>query len=192
LQAAKDIALSIDAIEHIIFDINIDRFGGSSLFKKTSNHIPNTHDVSSIGQKIPSTYVPARNTIFLSIALSYAETRKADEIYIGVTSADYSGYPDCRPEYIQAFQTLANIATKRAVLGNPISLKTPLLHLNKKEIIQRGQELSVPFEKTWSCYQGEKKACGHCESCFLRLKGFKDAGISDPLPYQTLPTWYEI
>ena len=135
------------------------------------------------------TYVPARNTVFLSIGLAYAEVVHANAIFIGVTATDYSGYPDCRPEYIEAFQRLANLATKKGVEGEKIEIKAPLLFMNKSEIIRRGTELGVPFEKTWSCYQGGEKACGRCDSCLLRLKGFKDAGLKDPLEYEYLPDW---
>ncbi len=190
IQAAKRIAQTLSVNEHLFFDLSLDLFGGSSLLKKTNESIPKPESVEGIGNIIPSTYVPARNTIFLSIALSYAETKKADAIFIGVTASDYSGYPDCRPEYIKAYQQLANLATKRSVEGNPVTIKTPLLHLSKKEIVQKGNKLDVPFEKTWSCYNGEKKACGHCDSCLLRLKGFKEAEIQDPLPYSSYPPWY--
>jgi len=132
---------------------------------------------------IPVSYVPARNTIMLSIALAYAEVMEADAIFIGVNALDYSGYPDCRPEYIEAFQTMANLATKRGVEGHPITIETPLLHLTKAQIISRGKELGVPYELTWSCYQGGEKACGTCDSCILRLKGFSEAGCEDPIEY---------
>jgi len=191
IQAAKNIAQNLNVKEHLFFDLPLDLFGGSSLLKKTKQNIPQPESVDNIGNTIPSTYVPARNTIFLSIALSYAETKKADAIYIGVTAADYSGYPDCRPEYINAYQNLANLATKRSVEGKPVTIKTPLLHLSKKEIVQKGHQLQVPFKKTWSCYNGEKKACGHCDSCLLRLKGFKEAGFNDPLAYASYPNWYK-
>mgnify|MGYP006284358791 CR=1 FL=1 len=190
IQAARDIAKTLQVKEHLFFDLPLDLFGGSSLLKNTNEKIPSPASLDAIGDAIPSTYVPARNTIFLSIALSYAETKKADAIFIGVTAADYSGYPDCRPEYINAYQKLANLATKRSVEGNPVSIKTPLLHLSKKEIVKKGHDLHVPFEKTWSCYQGQKKPCGTCDSCLLRLKGFKEAEINDPLAYAAYPTWF--
>jgi len=134
-------------------------------------------------QDIPSSYVPARNTILLSIALAHAEIVEADAIFIGVNALDYSGYPDCRPEYIDAFQKLANLATKRGVSGEPVTIQTPLIHMTKAEIITKGMELGVPYELTWSCYRGEEKACGNCDSCVLRLKGFTKAGIEDPIEY---------
>jgi len=147
--------------------------------------------LEEIGKKIPSTYVPARNTIFLSIALAYAETLDADAIFIGVTATDYSGYPDCRPEYINAFQDMITVATKKGVEGKTIEIKTPLLRMSKAKIIKKGLELNTPFEKTWSCYMGGKKACGVCDSCLLRLKGFKEAGTEDPIKYKSLPKWYQ-
>lgn len=133
------------------------------------------------GGGIPPTYVPARNTILLSYALAYAEVKKADAIFIGANAVDYSGYPDCRPEYFDAFRKLANFATKRAVEGKKIRIETPVINFSKKEIVERGKELKVPFEFTWSCYRGEKKPCGRCDSCVLRAKGFKEAGLKDPL-----------
>ena len=134
-------------------------------------------------QDIPDSYVPARNTIMLSIAVAYAEIIGADAIFIGVNALDYSGYPDCRPEYIEAFQRMANLATKRAVEGQPITIETPLLHLTKAQIIAKGMELGVPYRHTWSCYRGGEKACGTCDSCVLRLKGFSESGYEDPVEY---------
>lgn len=145
---------------------------------------------------IPASYVPARNTIMLSIALAYAEVVEADSIFIGVNSLDYSGYPDCRPEYIQAFQRVANLATKRAVEGKPVRIETPLISMTKAEIIKEGMKSGVPYEHTWSCYSGGSvedktvKACGRCDSCILRLKGFQEAGYKDPLEYKTYPDFY--
>jgi 7-cyano-7-deazaguanine synthase len=131
--------------------------------------------------------VPARNTVFLSLALAYAEAIDATAIFIGVNAVDYSAYPDCRPNYIQAYQHLANLATKRGVEGKTIRINAPLLHLTKAEIIKAGVKLNVPFTKTWSCYQGETTACGHCDSCLLRLKGFQEVKVKDPIPYKTFP-----
>jgi 7-cyano-7-deazaguanine synthase len=189
LRCSSEIAKAVNSIDHIIFKIDLSRFGGSSLID-TSINIPDKIDVKEIGKSIPSTYVPARNTVFLSIALSYAETINSDAIFIGATSTDYSGYPDCRAEYINAFQNMANLATKRGVEGNKIKIIAPLLYLSKPEIIKKGVDLDVPFDKTWSCYQGKEYACGKCESCLIRLKGFKDAGFKDPISYKSLPDWY--
>ena len=189
LQAARTIGKKLTDTKHIFFNLDLSQFGGSSLFKTDETPLPNT-DIHQIGKEIPQTYVPARNTVFLSIALAYAETLNADAIFIGVTATDYSGYPDCRPEYINAFQKMADLATKKGVENNPIHIKTPLLFLSKAQIISKGKKLDVPFEHTWSCYQGGAKACGVCDSCLLRLKGFKEAGLIDPLPYETTPSWY--
>ena len=189
LECAKIISSEIKSKNHIIFNLDINTFGGSSLFKGEFKN--KNKDISEIGKNIPSTYVPARNTIFLSISLAYAEVINAKAIYIGVTSNDYSGYPDCRPEYIKSFQNLANIATKKSIEGNNIIIKTPLIYLTKAEIIIKGYSLNVPFDKTWSCYKGGKKACGKCESCLLRLKGFKESKLKDPIIYESIPEWYK-
>ena len=183
IECAKKIAQLVKAKKHVIFDINLDKFGRSSLVdKKLKPEINRSFD--DIGKKIPSTYVPARNTVFLSIALAYAETIDAEAIFIGVTATDYSGYPDCRPEYIEAFQKIVNLATKKCIEGKSIEIKAPLLSLSKAEIIKKGKKLGVPFDKTWSCYLGGKLACGKCDSCLLRLKGFKEAEINDPIKYK--------
>lgn len=182
IESAKEIASTLGVKNHIIFNLDLDKFGSSSLTDLSK--IPKRdHDIKDIGRTIPSTYVPARNTIFLSIGLAYAESIDADSIFIGVTSTDYSGYPDCRPEFIEAFQKLADLATKRGVNGKKILIKTPLLKLSKSEIIKKGIDLDAPIEKTWSCYFGKELPCGRCDSCLLRLKGFKDLGIKDPLKY---------
>lgn len=190
IQAAKKIAHSLSISDHVLFNLNLSQFGGSSLFKTSDQQIKQPADISEIGKHIPDTYVPGRNTVFLSLALSFAETRDAHAIFTGVTAMDYSGYPDCRPEYIHAFQQLTNVATKKTVSGHPISIETPLIRLNKADIITKGKELSVPFEYTWSCYNGREKACGKCDSCQLRLHGFQQAGIIDPISYETVPEWY--
>ncbi|MCI4435015.1 MAG: 7-cyano-7-deazaguanine synthase QueC [Thermoplasmata archaeon] len=171
-----------------VIDVTLDRIGGSAL---TSNQeIPERKDVSEIGAEIPVTYVPARNTIFISIALSYAETIGAEKIFIGVNALDYSGYPDCRPEYIEEFNRLSRLATKVGVEGRPIEIVAPLINMSKAEIIKKGMELKVPYQLTWSCYRGGNRACGRCDSCILRLKGFMEAGEKDPLDYETYPEFY--
>ena len=190
IESAKEIAASLNVKDHTIFQLNLDKFGGSSLLKKETNTIQKDISYEEIGKTIPSTYVPARNTIFLSLALAYAETKNADHIFIGVTAADYSGYPDCRPEYVDAYQRLINVATKKTIQGGKIVLHAPLLHLSKRDIVLAGKKLQVPFEKTWSCYQGLQHACGVCDSCQLRLKGFKEAKLKDPLVYHAYPAWY--
>lgn len=190
IQAAKNIARSLSITDHIFFTLDLSQFGGSALLKKSDQAIPTPKNVSEIGTRIPDTYVPGRNTIFLSIALAFAETRDADAIYTGITAMDYSGYPDCRPEYIKAFQNLVDLATKKTVTGQSIIIQTPLINLSKSDIVTKGNALQVPFKETWSCYNGREKACGQCESCLLRLQGFQRAHIPDPLLYETLPNWY--
>jgi 7-cyano-7-deazaguanine synthase len=191
LACAKKIAKAVGSKGHIIFDVRLDRFGGSALLTSSSQKIRD-HPVSEIGKAIPSTYVPARNTVFLSLALAYAETLDADAIFLGANAVDYSGYPDCRPEYIAAFQKLATLATKTGVRRKTVIIVAPLLSLSKAEIVKTGLRLHVPFEKTWSCYRGRVKACGKCDSCLLRLKGFQEAHIQDPVEYATVPMWYTV
>ncbi len=189
IHAAEKIGKNLTSNQHVFFTLDLSQFGGSSLFTSTHEPIHDVSDMNEIGKTIPTTYVPARNTVFLSIALAYAETIDADAIFIGVTATDYSGYPDCRSEYIQAYQQMADLATKKGVEQGSIKIETPLLQLSKAQIVTKGNQLNVPFEHTWSCYRGEEKACGTCESCLLRLRGFKEAGLTDPLPYKTLPEW---
>ena len=189
LAAASKIAKLSKVVEHKIFEIDLSTFKGSALTDHDISVPQNTSNTAS--EDIPITYVPARNTVFLSIALAWAEVLQIEDIFIGVNAVDYSGYPDCRPEYIKAFQKMADLATRRGADGNPISIKTPILNLTKSEIIKIGNELNAPFSDTWSCYSGRKKACGKCDSCKLRLKGFKDAGEKDPLSYEFYPEWYK-
>jgi len=171
--------------EHKIFNIDLNQFGGSALTDEIE--IPEGKNIDEIrnSDEIPPTYVPARNTIFLSIALAYAEVVDAEAIFIGAHAVDYSGYPDCRPEYFEEFRKLAKLATKSGVEGNGIGIETPLLELGKTEIIRKGSELEVPFQHTWSCYKGDDKACGTCESCVIRINGFKEAGLEDPIEYES-------
>ncbi len=184
IESAKAVAETVGAIEHQFIEIDLGSLGGSAL-TDDSIEVPDAgRGMDEKSREIPITYVPARNTIFLSYALAYAEVVDADAIFIGATAVDYSGYPDCRPEYYEAFQILANLATKRAVEGDPVEIKTPLIDLSKAEIIQKAKELGAPLEKTWSCYRGGKKACGKCESCVLRLRGFAEAGYEDPIEYE--------
>ena len=179
LSAAKTVARAIGAMEHKIIELNIGELGGSAL---TDEEIE-VPEAESEG--IPVTYVPARNTLFLSYALAWAEVIGANSIFIGVNALDYSGYPDCRPEYIAAFQNLMDIATKTSVEGRHITLETPLINLSKAEIIKSGQSLSIDFGETVSCYQAmeDGSACGKCDSCRFRMKGFYDAGVEDPTRY---------
>ena len=180
LQAAKEITKAADVVEHKIFSLQIGELGGSAL---TDKHIRVPEEVST---GIPVTYVPARNTVFLSYALAWAEVLNVEAIFIGVNALDYSGYPDCRPEYVSAFQRLINLATKKCAEGGAIVLETPLIDLNKAEIIKAGVRLGVNYANTVSCYQAAKsgKACGRCDSCRIRRKGFIDAGVVDPTHYQ--------
>ena len=191
LDSAKKIAEAAETKRHIIFDINLQLFGGSSLLDR-SLVMPKNREMKDISSEgIPSTYVPARNTVFLSIALAYAESIDADAIFIGANAIDYSGYPDCRPEYIRAYQAMADLATRRGVEGRPIRIEAPLLYMTKADIIKSGIRLGAPLEKTWSCYKGGEKACGRCDSCIIRLKGFKEAGVDDPIKYEYYPDWYK-
>ncbi|OGS40327.1 MAG: 7-cyano-7-deazaguanine synthase QueC [Euryarchaeota archaeon RBG_13_31_8] len=188
IQCAKKIALLVKAKKHMLLDINLSKFGGSSLINKLEKP-EKDRNLEDIGKNSTSTYVPARNTVFLAVALAYAEVLSADAIFIGATATDYSGYPDCRPEFIEAFQKLSDIATKKGLEKKPIRIIAPLLNFSKSKIIKKGFELNAPLDKTWSCYMGGKKACGRCDSCLLRLKGFKELGLKDPIEYEHLPDW---
>ena len=181
LLSAKNIADSYGVSEHRIMRVCLDDIGGSALTDSSLN-VPEFKE----SNKIPITYVPARNTIFLSFALAWAEVLDAQSIFIGVNALDYSGYPDCRPEYIKAYETMANLATKNSVEGSKINIHTPLINLTKAEIIQKGQDLGVDYSITTTCYQANDKgeACGVCDACVLRRKGFEKAAVSDPTHYQ--------
>lgn len=183
LEAAKKIAKNFNATKHEIITLSIGSLGGSAL-------TDNTIDIPDYKQSndIPVTYVPARNTVFLSIALGWAEILNAEAIFIGVTAIDYSGYPDCRPEYIAAFQNLANFATKAGLEGKQINIETPLIKLSKSDIIKLGDTLGVDYSLTVSCYKANNdgEACGSCDSCTLRKKGFIDSIMQDPTKYQSL------
>ncbi len=186
LESAKKIAKYYD-VNHKILKIDLRSIGGSAL---TDNIDVPEREIEGIKNEIPVTYVPARNTILLSYALGYAEVIDADRIYYGANAIDYSGYPDCRPAYIRAFQEVARLGTKRGIEGKPIRIVAPLIQMTKAEIIKKGMELGVPYELTWSCYKGGEKACGRCDSCLLRLKGFMEAGYEDPLEYEEYPDFY--
>lgn len=179
LNAAEVVSAALGDVEHKVVKLNLDSIGGSALTDMTID-VP---EVKSEG--IPITYVPARNTVFLAIALAWAEVLEANDIFIGVNAVDYSGYPDCRPEFIRAFEATANLATKTGVEGNRVSIHTPLIDLSKSDIIRRGIELGVDYSLTVSCYQatGEGLACGKCESCRLRRAGFEQARVDDPTRY---------
>ncbi len=186
LEASKKIAQSLGAKEHKIIDIDLRQFGASALTDEID--VPKHESVEEIEKQkdIPITYVPARNTIFLSYALGWAEVLKANSIYIGVTAVDYSGYPDCRPEFIEAFEKMANLATKTGITKEAVlKIDTPLINLSKAQIIQTGSKLGVDYSITISCYDPDLKgrSCGRCDSCLHRIKGFKEAGIKDPTSY---------
>ena len=185
LEAAMRIAQSSNVAEHLIIDIDLRKIGGSALTADIA--VPKSRSVEQMGKDIPVTYVPARNTIFLSYALAWAEVIGAGDIFIGVNVLDYSGYPDCRPEYIAAYEQMANLATKAGVEGRQkLKIHAPLIQMSKSQIIQKGIDLGVDYSLTHSCYdpQDSGEACGECDSCLLRLKGFKDAGVPDPVRYK--------
>jgi len=182
--AARRVAERYAVKQHVVADIDLRMFGGSALTADVP--VPKDRSLSELGSGVPITYVPARNTIFLSFALAWAEVLGAREIFIGVNALDYSGYPDCRPEYIRAYERMANLATRAAVEGHvAIEIRTPLVALTKREIIQLGQRLGVDYALTTSCYDPapDGAACGHCDACQLRLRGFREAETSDPARY---------
>lgn len=185
LESAKKVAASYEVVRHVFAKIDLRVFGGSALTTETA--VPKDRPDNAIGGPgIPATYVPARNTIFLSYALALAEVSGAADIFIGVNAVDYSGYPDCRPEFIQAFERVANLGTRAGVEGgNPVRIRTPLSNMSKREIIQTGTALGVDYSITSSCYDPDSagRACGHCDACTLRLRGFADAELSDPAAY---------
>ena len=183
LDAARAIAAKAGVARHVIADVDLRVFGASAL---TSDiEVPKARSIEEMGADIPVTYVPARNTVFLSFALAFAEVTEADDIFLGVNALDYSGYPDCRPEYIDAFRAMANLATRRGVEGHEMQIHAPLIKLSKAEIIARGLALEVDYSETRSCYDPSPagEACGSCDSCLLRIRGFAENGLSDPAPY---------
>ncbi len=182
LKAAERVAARLGVSKHVVVDINLRQFGGSALTSDIA--VPKGRTSGEMGRGIPVTYVPARNTVFLSFALAWAETLGAQDIYIGVNVLDYSGYPDCRPEYIEAYEAMANLATRAGVEGNQkLTIHTPLIEMTKAQIIARGIELGVDYGLTSSCYDpnDEGRPCGECDSCILREKGFAEVGRGDPL-----------
>jgi len=184
LEAARRIACDLGAVWHVVLHIDLRAFGGSALTDDWE--VPKGRSLEELGQGIPVTYVPARNTVFLSCALAWAETLGAADIFLGVNAIDYSGYPDCRPEFIEAFERLANLATRAGVEGRlRIKIHTPLIRLSKAEIVRLADRLGVDFRLTHSCYDPDARGrpCGLCDSCLLRLKGFQEAGLDDPLEY---------
>jgi 7-cyano-7-deazaguanine synthase len=187
IAAARRVAQAIGVERHVIVDIDLRVFGGSALTDELA--VPKNRSLDEMAEGIPNTYVPARNTVFLAYALAFAEVTESEDIFIGVNALDYSGYPDCRPEFIRAFEAMANLATKAAVEGHQqLRLHMPLIQLTKAQIIQRGRELGVDFGLTHSCYDPspDGTSCGQCDSCLLRRKGFAEAGVADPITYRSL------
>jgi 7-cyano-7-deazaguanine synthase len=182
LNSALMLANTVGVIEHQVVNFDLRQWGGSALTDDKIN-LPQQRSLAEMADHIPITYVPARNTIFLSFALGYAEAIAAERVYIGVNALDYSGYPDCRPDYIQAIQEVFRLGTKQGRSGEPIKIIAPLIDLKKTEIIQLGNQLGVPWHLTWSCYAGNDIACGVCDSCQLRLAAFAELGLKDPVLY---------
>jgi len=183
IDAATCVAQSLGVRRHIVLPLDLRKFGGSALTADID--VPK----SGVAPGIPVTYVPARNTIFLSLALGLAEASGARNLFIGVNAVDYSGYPDCRPEFVEAFEALANVATKAGVEGDPFTVRSPLLHLSKADIIREGHRLGLDLGLSWSCYDPDADGahCGHCDSCRLRSDGFRQAGVEDPTRYVATP-----
>jgi len=189
LEAARRVVERLGIRQHVVLDVDLRGFGGSALTSDLA--VPKDTPVEQIGERIPPTYVPARNTILLALAMGWAEIVGATDIFMGANAMDYSGYPDCRPEYIQAFETMAAVATRAGVEeGRRLRIRAPLIELSKREIIERGLALGVDYSITSTCYDPapDGAACGRCEACLLRLKGFRDAGMEDPALYQTVRT----
>jgi 7-cyano-7-deazaguanine synthase len=183
LHAAAEVARALGAVEHRVVDIDLAAFGGSSLLG--DGDIPKGRDLESIGEGIPSTYVPARNTVFLSYALAWAEVLGARDIFIGVNALDWSGYPDCRPEFVEAFERVANAGTRAGVEGDGYRVRAPLIDKTKAEIVRWGTELGVDYGMTVTCYDAtDAGACGDCDACHLRRRGFEEAGVPDPTRYR--------
>jgi 7-cyano-7-deazaguanine synthase len=187
LAAAQAIGRHFGCVEHKVIDLDLRAFGGSALTDDAID-LPLDRDEATLASGVPMTYVPARNLIFLSIATAFAEVTGADDLFLGINAIDYSGYPDCRPEFLVAFAEAAQLATKAGAEDRrALRFHAPLIALSKADIVREGTRLAVPWELTWSCYAGGEEACGRCDSCQLRLKGFAEAGLSDPLTYAALP-----
>jgi 7-cyano-7-deazaguanine synthase len=183
VEAARAVAQHYGVVQQKTVHIDLRAFGGSALTAEIE--VPHERSLDDMAHDIPITYVPARNTIFLSFALAYAEVNEADDIFLGINAIDYSGYPDCRPEFLEAYERMANLATRATTQdGRTMHIHAPLLHMSKAEIVRKGTELGVPYELTWSCYEGRERACGVCDSCQLRLNGFAEAGLRDPIAYE--------
>ncbi len=183
VDAATAVAHHYNVQQQKTVKIDLRAFGGSALTADIP--VPHERSMEAMSHDIPITYVPARNTVFLSFALAYAEVSGADDIFLGINAIDYSGYPDCRPEYLQAYEQMANLATKATTQdGRKFHIHAPLMYMNKAEIIRTGIQLAVPYALTWSCYEGGELACGTCDSCLLRLNGFAEVGLQDPIGYK--------
>ena len=182
LESAKAVVKHYGLKQHVIMDLDLSSFRSALTRKDIA--VPERGSTAEIGDDIPITYVPARNIIFLSIAAGLAESVDADRIFIGANAIDYSGYPDCRPEFFRAFETVLKVGTKAGVEGNPTIIEHPILRSSKADIVRLGMKLKAPLKLTWSCYQGGDKACGKCDSCLIRLKGFEDAGTKDEIEYE--------
>lgn len=189
LESARAVAKSLGAASHTVLQVPMGQLGGSAL-TQPDIAVPTGRSEAEMGGDIPATYVPARNIVFLSLGLGLAEVKDAAAIFIGANALDYSGYPDCRPEFFRAFEEVARVGTKRGVEGKPVRIHVPLQQMTKADIVREGLRLKAPFESTWSCYQGGAVACGACDSCVLRLKGFREAGARDPVPYATPATFH--
>ena len=187
LEAARQVAQALRLTRHVVLDIDLGAFGGSALTAAIA--VPKDRPLEAMGAGVPSTYVPARNTIFLALALAFAETLGSTDIFIGANAVDYSGYPDCRPEFLAAFQHMARLGTRMGSEGAPLTIHAPLIELTKADIVRRGQALGVNFALTRTCYDPspDGAACGRCDACQLRLKGFREAGFEDPAPYAIRP-----
>ena len=183
LEAAGRVATALGVVRHAVVDVDLAAFGGSALTDRID--VPKDRPLATMDAAIPVTYVPARNTIFLSLALGWAETLDSSDLFIGANAIDYSGYPDCRPEFMRAFEAMARLGTKMGTEGRAITIHAPLISMTKREIVERGRELGVDFSLTRTCYDPDAQgnACGRCDACLLRLKGFGDAGLADPAPY---------
>lgn len=182
IKCARRLAEHYSVEEHKVLDIPLNEIGRSSLLKD-GEKIPERGD-DEIGEDIPTTYVPARNIILLSYGLCFGESVDAEAIFIGANARDYSGYPDCRPDFYEAFEKMSEVGTKSGVEDSPIEIRYPLIDMKKSEIVEKAHSIGVPLELTWSCYKGGEKACGECDSCRLRLKGFEEAGLVDPIEYE--------
>jgi 7-cyano-7-deazaguanine synthase len=182
LDSARAVVKHYGLKDHIVMDLDLSSF--RSALTRNDIAVPERGSTADIGEDIPITYVPARNIIFLSIAAGLAESVDADRIFIGANAIDYSGYPDCRPEFFRAFETVLKVGTKAGVEGEPITIEHPILRSTKADIVRLGKKLDAPMHLTWSCYQGGDKACGKCDSCLIRLKGFEDAGSKDEIEYE--------